>query len=151
MNSPSEIEDPKLEENFAILFEQEFAQSNEDYFSDLGHRRLALDMLIDSVTTVKGNQNSKAAVHEKKWLLGISDNCPIPASMCFDAISSGDVDSKTAALKFCNALSTDSALLLKSLQQARVKLINGEFDFEIGDLVEYKMPSQNIERQRNSI
>lgn len=108
----------------------DFANPREDYFSDVGHRRMALDMLIDSVNTITKDPQSRESMFERRWLLGTSNKCPVSSFMCFDAVGGGGVDVGDASINFVRALDNNPQTLSRALSLARKKISQDDFDYE---------------------
>ena len=108
---------------------QGMTQPGLDHFSGIGHRLLAVDMLTESLRVLAEDPQSAEAVHERNWLLGVGDSA-VPASFCFDAISSGGVDALVAAQTFIKACGEDPAGLKRALQKASSSIRFGTFEYD---------------------
>lgn len=129
------------EDNFVLPVEGAVS-STEDYFSSTGHRRLALEMLIDAVTVIKKDPDSKESQYERRWLLGVESNCPISAPMCFEAVAGCDIDVGDVSRNFLYVLQSNPDTLLNALTTVRKKIDNGDFDITDSYLVE--MPDYSL-------
>lgn len=131
-----------------ILPIDNIANPKDDHFTLYGHRRMALEMLIDSVKTIKSNPDSAASENERLWILGLRDNCLISAPMCFEAVSGGDIDVNDAANQFLKAVDSNPDMLLNALSVANSKLSRDEFEIGFDQAHDYSLVSRSVTRQR---
>lgn len=109
-----------------VLPEDKITQPDQfDVFSDTGHRRLALDLLIDAAVTVTTQPESDNGKYEYDWLLGIENDGVVTANDCFVSVAGCDIDVTLTRGNFMTALGRDPAALLKALKGARYKLSAG--------------------------
>jgi len=89
-----------------------------DYFAEVGHRRLALELLLDAAETCVKHPGSKEAQFEEHWLMGYEDDCAISGSLAFQSLVGRD-EIQAARVRFMAALKNDGASLLEALKDAR--------------------------------
>lgn len=124
----SEKAPPEVAEDGFALPVDGLASPNADYFSFTGHRRLALEMLIESVAAIKKNPDSEESQFERRWLLGVESDCPISAPMCFEAVAGCGIDFNDVSNNFQAALQRSPETLLNALTTVRGKINAGDFD-----------------------
>lgn len=109
-----------------VLPEGEIAGPDQlDVFSDTGHRRLALDLLIDAAIKASAQPESNDGKYEYDWLRGIESNGVVSSDLCFMSVAGCDIDVALTRGNFMTALSADPDTLLKALKGARYKLSAG--------------------------
>lgn len=90
-----------------------------DYFAEIGHRRLALEMLLDAAKTCVKQPDSREAAYEKRWLDGIEDDCPIPGTLAFEFLTGDGNRVEAVKQRFLSALDADGESLINTLEKAR--------------------------------
>lgn len=90
-----------------------------DYFTEIGHRRLALELLLDAVKTCVKQPGTREAAYERRWLDGIEDDCPIPGTLAFEFLTGDGNRVDAVKQRFLSALATDGEALVSTLEKAR--------------------------------
>lgn len=111
------------------------ASPGEDFFSKVGYRLLCVDMLLETVKTIRSAPNSIEAQIERDWLMGVR-NPEFSPGMCFEAVGGDGVDPEVAQNVFVKALAENPEMLESSLRIAYSKIENREFDYAVDDFFE---------------
>lgn len=90
-----------------------------DYFTEIGHRRLALELLLDAAKTCVKQPGTREAAYERRWLDGIEDDCPIPGTLAFEFLTGDGNRVDAVKERFLSALATDGEALVSTLEKAR--------------------------------
>jgi hypothetical protein len=94
------------------------------YFGTAGFRKLSLDMLIDATKTIVRNPESAEAAFERRWLLGVEDDCAIPAPLCFTSLGGLNIDVGTSGRQMVAMIDESpekAAMLLRALENAKAR------------------------------